>query len=219
MLLRRTLRLDAVLRGYTLLYVSYADPAAHDARSGLPLLGHVYLASGMFYIGDTVSPRRAFLDASGRVRSSRQGSVTLTRSTAPAGWRSIRLPAARIWAAVVAPNVVDGRATSTRWRKHQRRECWAALAPRRRSIHCSAATRRRWRNWHATLRVLSLGPSTSLRWTNERRPAWWQGCDLSTRAAPVWLEPIIQLGLELVRISAHQVEDERTAARTYIPLN
>src|SRR5215212_1000455 len=49
-----------------MIFVSYADPAATDARTGMPLLGGTYLATGFFSIGDTSSKRWCVVDHLGR---------------------------------------------------------------------------------------------------------------------------------------------------------
>lgn len=206
-LLRAAMRLETAYRQQTTLFVSYADPAATDARTGLPLTGAVYLASGMFYIGETFGRRMAFLDAEGRVRSSRQGSRTLTRATAPTTWQAVTLPPCRIWATVVAPPMVGEQPTSTRWQRQQRRRCWAALDPRRRVYATRWIERRELRRWTTSRRVRITDQPDRLRWPNQRQPGAWEGRDLVRTAAPIWV-PLngIQIGM---------VIDECTAGRRY----
>jgi hypothetical protein len=100
----------------TMIFVSYADPAATDERTGMPLLSWSYLAAGFFSIGETTSKRCCVVDHCGRARSTRQGKVTLRRATLPkAGdtfygetitqdWQIKPLPPARIWIAIVTPD-------------------------------------------------------------------------------------------------------------------
>ncbi len=85
-LLRHAMR--AVCNEYDrlVLFVSYADMAATDERTGKPLLGWIYLASGFFFAGETTSQRCCVVDHLGRARSTRQGRVTLNSQNTPKGW-------------------------------------------------------------------------------------------------------------------------------------
>ncbi len=79
------------------------------------------------------------IDDQGRARSSRQGAITLSKRNIHIhrpGWQMCRIPAARVWLAVVTPDylVVDGveRPTTQAWRKRQWKKVWSALVPSRR---------------------------------------------------------------------------------------
>jgi hypothetical protein len=137
-LLRFAMREVANKRGQTILFVSYADPSAIDERTGRMLLGWSYLASGFMYAGLTSQPRYAVIDELGRARSTRQGPITLTKRNIQIhrpGWQMVRIPAARIWLAVVTPEylIVDGeeRPTTQAWRRRQWKTVWSALQPNR----------------------------------------------------------------------------------------
>jgi len=218
-LLWHAMRTVANERGETLVFVAYADPAAHDARSSLPLTGRVYLASNFFYAGETAHPRTAVIDAHGRARSSRQGAVTLGRRTLPEGWRMQRIPPARVWVTICTPEErvnVTGvvQPTSQRWRKHQWRRAWAALNPQR------LVAARQWVSHVAWRRLVRSGkipigqPKPQHIRTHERfQPAYWAGAELTRTAAPVWVPYAWQQEL----IFEEQVCDERTAGRRYLP--
>ncbi|NTU85285.1 MAG: hypothetical protein HGA45_39010 [Chloroflexales bacterium] len=64
-LLRRSIQYVTDHYDQPVLYVSYADPGAKDTRTGLPLLGKVYQASGFFHVGLT-GPRKVILDHDGK---------------------------------------------------------------------------------------------------------------------------------------------------------
>jgi hypothetical protein len=210
-LMRHAMREVAASRGETLVVVSYADPVARDERTGRPLLGWVYLAAGLFYVGETSQPRYAVIDDQGRSRSTRQGKVTLKRSTLPPGWRMVRIPAARVWLAVVPPLAIDGKPTSRRWRKLQYLAAWRALAPSRR------VAAQQWidfKSWdHRPSCVTSLGRPKMFRGPQRLQPALWPGSMLRRTAGPVWV-PVNWQGNFLDELD---VDGEATIGRVYAP--
>jgi hypothetical protein len=215
-LLRTAMRHLTRLRGKTLLFCSYADPAARDERTGQPLLGWLYLAAGFFYAGETSRPRYALIDSEGRARSLRQGATTLGRSTPPPGWRMAKLPPARVWLTVVPPDALtlDGVClpTTRRWRKHQWRSAWAALAPDRRIAAQQWIETRMWRRLCAAGQRGLCAPRHS-RPGQRLQPAWWRGSQLKRTAGPVWVPgPWKQTWLDEAAVVG-----ERTGGRMYLP--
>ena len=220
-LLRYAMADVARKRNSTLLIVSYADPAATDSRTGLPLLGGVLMAAGMLFAGHTTSQRWGLVDEHGVGRSSRQGAITISKNNLPPDWRRIKLPPARIWLTVVAPDIItvddQPQRTSVRWRKQQRKQCWSALREDRRIAAKQWIEKTEWQRKLASGRVIPLGESTSIRWPNYRRPALWKGADLSNRAAPVWVPETIQLALGTIVLDEAYAQHEQTARRCYLP--
>jgi hypothetical protein len=218
-LLWHAMRAVANQRGQTLVFVAYADPAARDAHSGLPLTGRVYLSSNFFFAGETAQPRFAVIDDQGRARSSRQGAVTLTRRTLPVGWTMQRIPAARVWLTICTPDYrtnADGTAQSTtqRWRKHQWRAAWAAINPQRRIAARQWVSHTAWRRLLRSGKVPIGEPKPQHMRTHERfQPAYWTGAEMTRTAAPVWVPFVWQQEL----LDKVQVSDERTAGRRYLP--
>lgn len=216
--------MQAVCNEYdqSMIFVSYADPAAADERTGLPLLGWTYLAAGFFYIGETRSKRWCVVDHLGRARSSRQGSVTLRRNTLPrAGdifhgepitqdWQLKPLPPARIWIAIVTPNRLTRRQAKTAWRS-----MWHELNPARRVAAKIWIDHVTWRRRHATGTV-SLGEPKRqhVRTFDRFQPAWWEGADMTRTAAPVWVPYTWQHEL----LFEADIAGETTANRSYQPL-
>lgn len=205
------------------LFVSYADPAATDERTGLPLAGWCYLASGFFYAGETTGSRTCVVDHLGRARSTRQGAITLTRRTLPkagdtfhgehitSDWRMRKLPPARIWLAVQTPTRMS-RAQA----KHAWRQVWANLNPARR------IAAKQWishKAWQRQLRdgIVPLGEPTpaQIRPHDRFQPACWPGPSMTRTAAPVWVPLVWQQRLLLEATMA----GETTAGRCYAPLN
>jgi hypothetical protein len=205
------------------LYVSYADPAATDERSGLPLLGWCYLAAGFFYAGETSGRRLCVIDHRGRARSTRQGAVTLSRASLPrAGdifhgetitqdWRITRLPPARVWLAVVTPTRYTRRQAKRAWLN-----VWRQINPQRRIAAKIWIDHVAWRRKLAC-GTISLGePSPQQLRDNDRfQPAWWSGHEMTRTAAPVWVPYCWQHELLL----EGDVENETTANRWYKPLS
>jgi hypothetical protein len=216
--------MQAVCNEYdrTVLFVSYADPAAHDERTGMPLLGHCYLAAGFFFIGETRSRRYCVIDHLGRARSTRQGKITLTRKTLPkAGdtfhgepitrdWQMQRLPPARIWIAVCTPD----RMTRKQAKSHFL-AVWRHINPTRQ------VAARIWISHVAWRRLVRRGRQSlgeprpqHMRQRDRFQPAWWSGDEMTRTAAPVWVP--FQWQHELILES--NIAGERTARRTYAPL-
>jgi hypothetical protein len=216
-LLWYALRQTANQIGSTFGCVSYADPVARDARTGLPLGGKVYAAANHLYIGLTSQPRYALLDEHGRMRSSRQGKVTLGRRSLPEGWHMQKIPPARVWLAVVTPEVVTdngvARPTTRRWRKRQWRTCLQALNPKRR------AAAQQWIGDAALRDAIVAGQATPIAAPTQRtenaglQPAHYAGAQLNRTAGPVWVPFVWQDELVL----EGYITDETTAHRQYAP--
>lgn len=204
------------------LYVSYADPAATDERTGMPLLGWTYLAAGFFYIGETQGRRYCVIDHRGRARSTRQGKVTLTSKTLPkAGdtfhgepiaqdWQLKRLPPARIWVAIVTPDRYTRKQA-----KHAWLEMWRQLNPERKVAAKIWIDHVAWRRKLAS-GTASLGDPRPehMRAHDRFQPAWWRGAEITRTAAPVWVPATWQHELLLEA----DIEGETTAHRRYTPL-
>ena len=204
------------------LYVSYADPAATDERSGRPLLGWTYLAAGFFYAGETNGRRYCAIDHLGRARSTRQGRVTLNRKTLPkAGdtfhgeyithdWQLKNLPPARVWLAVVTPDRYTRKQAKSAWLN-----VWRQINPQRRIAAKIWISHVEWRRKLAAGKV-SLGEAKPhhMREGDRLQPAWWEGWEMTRTAAPVWVPYCWQHELLLEA----NVEGERTANRQYKPL-
>jgi hypothetical protein len=204
------------------LFVSYADPAATDERTGLPLAGWCNFAAGFFYAGETSSSRFCVIDHHGRARSTRQGAVTLTRRTLPrAGetfhgeyisrdWQMRRLPPARIWLAVTTPSRMTRRQA-----KHAWRNTWASLHPDRRVAARNWISHTNWRRKTAAGTVALGDPRPEhVTDTDRFQPAFWRGEELNRTAAPVW----VPLAWQTRVLFAEDVEGETVARRQYEPL-
>lgn len=204
------------------LFVSYADPAAVDERSGMPMAGWCYLAAGYFYAGETSSARWCLIDHLGRARSTRQGAITLTRKTLPrtgeifhgelvtADWQMRRLPPARIWLAVCTP----GRMTR-RQARHAWRGVWASLNPARRIAARRWISHAEWRRKLAGGTVPLGSPKAHQCRDHDRfQPALWRGEELTRTAAPLWVPLVWQSRV----LYEEDVERETVAGRVYDPL-
>jgi hypothetical protein len=204
------------------LYVSYADPAATDERTGLPLVGWTYLAAGFFYAGETTGRRFCVIDHLGRARSTRQGKLTLSHKTLPRSgdifhgeqithdWQLKRLPPARVWLAVVTPDRYTRKQAKCAWRN-----VWAQLNPNRRIAAKIWINHVEWRRKLAAGTV-SLGePKPQHMHDHDRfQPAWWAGSEMTRTAAPIWVPFLWQHEMVL----ESDIEGERTANRCYKPL-
>ena len=204
------------------MYVSYADPAALDERTGLPLLGWTYLAAGFFYVGETTTRRCCVVDHLSRARSTRQGKLTLTRKTLPrAGdtfhgeyitqdWQFKQLPPARVWVAIVTPDRYTRKQAKSAWRA-----TWRQLNPSRKVAAKIWIDHVAWRRKQAAGTVgLGEPKPQHLREHDRFQPAWWEGYDMTRTAAPVWVPFPWQQELLLEA----DVEGEKTAQRRYQPL-
>ncbi|MBX0330099.1 hypothetical protein K2Z83_20740 [Oscillochloris sp. ZM17-4] len=204
------------------LFVSYADPAATDARTGQPLAGWIYLAAGFFYVGTTSSTRRCVIDHQGRARSTRQGAVTLTRNTLPkagstfhgeaitADWRMATLPPARIWVAVTTPTRFTRRQA-----KHAWRTVFAAINLARRVAARTWISHTTWRRKLAGGTVTLGEPRPQhLRRHDRFQPALWRGGEITRTSAPVWV-PLVHQQRALL---FEDVAGETVAGRVYAPL-
>jgi hypothetical protein len=205
-----------------MIFVSYADPAATDERTGMPLIGWTYLAAGFFSIGQTSGKRSCVIDHRGRARSTRQGNVTLRRATLPkAGdifhgelvsedWQLKPLPPARIWIAIVTPDRLTRKQAKTAWRT-----IWRQLNPTRRVAAKVWIDHISWRRRRAEGTVpLGEPRSQHIRQHDRFQPAWWRGADITRTAAPVWAPYTWQHELVL----EEDVAGETTANRKYKPL-
>lgn len=203
------------------LFVSYADPAAVDERSGMPMAGWCYLAAGYFYAGETTSVRWCLIDHLGRARSTRQGAVTLTRKTLPragelfhgelvtANWQMRRLPPARIWLAVCTPSRMSRRQARHTWRG-----VWASLNPTRRVAARRWSSHAEWRRKLAGGTVPLGSPRAHQCREHDRfQPALWRGKELTRTAAPVWVPLVWQSRI----LYEQDVERETVAGRVYEP--
>lgn len=204
------------------LFVSYADPAATDSRTGLPLTGWVYLASGFFYVGETSTRRSCVVDHNGRARSTRQGKITLSRRSLPragdtfhgelvtADWTMHALPAARIWVAPVTPSHY-----SRRQAKRAYLHIWQNLAPARRVAAKKWIDDLSWqRRQRAGILPIGAPRSHQVRADAQMRPAWWEGHDMTRTAAPVW----VPFAWNTRLLALEEVEGEQVGNRTYAPL-
>jgi hypothetical protein len=205
-----------------MIFVSYADPAATDARTGMPLLGWSYLAAGFFAIGETSGKRWCVVDHRGRARSTRQGKVTLRRATLPkAGdtfhgetithdWQLKPLPPARIWIAIVTPDRLTRKQAKAAWRK-----IWQQLNPARRVAAKIWIDHTTWRRRRAAGTIPLGEPKLHHMREHDRfQPAWWRSIDMTRTAAPVWVPYVWQHAL----LTETDVAGETTAHRTYAPL-
>ncbi len=223
-MLRTPMRAMANSRGEAMLFVSYAEPDAMDSRTGLPMLGGVYMAAGFFFAGYT-GAGSTVVDPDGRARSRRQGAVTLSTgnlSRLRPGARKFPSPPKRRWLAVVTPEVreLDGRRirTSRVWRKREWLRVWRALNP-----ECRVAARR-WiaeREWRRRVEsgqrpLDDRGRPVESREGLRRQAAWWEGAQLTRSSAPVWVPEYIQESM--VWIGEAEVTGERTAGRIFLPL-
>jgi hypothetical protein len=204
------------------MFCSYADPAATDERTGVPLCGWCYLAAGFFFAGETRSRRSCVIDHRGRARSTRQGKITLSRTTLPKtgntfhgeyitqDWQLKMLPPARVWLAVTTPDRYTRKQAKSAWRA-----CWAALVPSRKLAAKVWIDHVAWQRKLAAGKV-SLGEPKSqhLRELDRFQPAWWDGWEMTRTAAPVWVPYTWQHELLLEA----DIEGERTANRRYKPL-
>lgn len=219
-LLWHSLRSEANRIGRTLIAISYADTEAIDERTGVPLMGRLYLAANHYFIGDSRRRRQIPFDEHGRMRSTRQGSRTLTKATLPHNWTMQSVVSTlRLWCAIVVPTVVqrdDGTTweTSRRWRKRQwREEGWRKLAPHRR------VAARQWTNSTEFQRLQRAGV-TPLDDPVERnanaqlQAALWRGEDIRHGAAPLWVPYLEQRELALAE---DDDDEERTMHRVYRP--
>jgi hypothetical protein len=216
--------MQKVCNGYDqpMIFVSYADPAATDARTGMPLLGWTYLAAGFFAIGETSGKRWCVVDHRGRARSTRQGTITLRRATLPkAGdsfhgeritqdWQMGPLPPARIWIAIVTPERLTRKQAKIAWRS-----IWHELNPARRVAAKIWIDHTTWRRRHAD-DIVPLGEPKPhhIREHDRFQPAWWRGSDITRTAAPIWVPYVWQHAL----LAEADVAGETTAHRTYAPL-
>jgi hypothetical protein len=211
-ILRAALRDKANELGETILAVSYADPWARDERTGRGLLGHVYLAAGFFYAGETAAAGEILVDEAGRFRSKRQGAVTLTRgnvSTLRPGWRFVRVGRRRVWLAVVTPE-----GWSRTRRKREWRRCWAALNPERRVAAKRWVSEKGWsRLVSEGVRPIPQGLPIRRRGFERFQAAWWRGEQVDRGCAPVWVDALVQETLAL--LTEADVEGERTGGRVY----
>jgi hypothetical protein len=222
-LMRHAMRAVAVARAEPIMVVAMADPVARDERTGQPLLGWVYLAAGMFSIGETSQPRYAVLDHHDRWRSTRQGEITLSRRTLPrAGstwrgelvtkdWELHKLPPARVWAAAVTPAAIHGVSTTRLWRKRAAARLWRALSPNRRVAAMMWIDFSAWRRRDRS--VVSLGRPRRLRGPQQFQPALWPAHFLTRTAAPAWVPYLWQESF----LEESSVVGERTLHRSYVP--
>lgn len=222
-LMRHAMRAVADLRGESILIAATADPYARDERTGKPLLGWVYLAAGMFYVGLTSQPRFAVIDHQGRSRSTRQGGITLTRRTLPkAGsiwrgelvtrdWQMVRIPAARIWLAMVAPEVVGDCQTTRLWRRRSVMPMWRALNPNRKVAAIQWVSFKAWERLEG--RIEPLGQPRRLAGPQRFQPALWPPALLHRRAAPAW----VPYEHQETYLDEADVMGEQTLHRLYIP--
>lgn len=220
-LLRTTMRKMTDTYDQPVLFVAYADPAATDDRTGLPLAGWCYLAAGFFFAGETTSKRWCMIDHCGRARSARQGAVTLSRATLPcagavfhgevvtADWRMVPLPPARIWLAVCTPSRMTRRQAKAAWLG-----VWRHLNPQRQ------VAAKQWISHVAWRRKLRAG-SVPL---GAPKPHHLRGRPLAARVLarpradtyrrPIWVPLLWQQQLLL----EHAVAGGATGRRSYAPL-
>jgi hypothetical protein len=204
------------------LFVSYADPAALDERTGQPLAGWCYLATGFFYSGETTSARWCVIDHQGRARSTRQGAITLSRATLPkagdvfhgetitSDWHMRRLPPARIWLAVCTPSRMTRKQA-----KHAWRHVWDNLNPARRVAARVWVDHLTWEQKLANGTVALGEPRPHHLRTHDRfQPALWRGAELTRTAAPMWVPLTWQHALLLEQ----DVAGETVGRRVYAPL-
>lgn len=221
-LLRRSIPHVTDLAGGPVLFVSYADPSAVDARTdeARPLLGGCYLAAGFFYVGMT-GPRRVVLDHQGKWRSTKQGRVTRTSSTLPRVGTSIQgeivtqdwtlftaLPA-RIWIAVATPRTYTRTQAAVAWRR-----IWHQLNPERRVAAKLWVDEVQWRR---DLRggIVPLGePKPAHHRAHDRfQPGLWPGARITRTAAPAWPGFVWNATL----VFAEDIAGETVARRHYAP--
>ena len=222
-LLRHAMQAVTDAADQPVLFVSYADPAATDTRTGLPLAGWCYLAAGFFFAGETTSTRWCVIDHHGRARSTRQGNVTLSRKTLPkagdtfhgeyitADWRMCKLPPARIWLAVCTPSRMTRKQA-----KHAWRTTWASINPARRVAARVWIDHIAWERKRAAGTVPIDAPRPQqLRDHDRFQPAFWRGDELTRTAAPIWVPLTWQHELLLEQ----DVAGETVARRVYAPLS
>ena len=216
--LRFAMRSFAAQRDETLVFISYAEPDAVDTRTGMPMLGHVYMASGFFYIGETTGQRWVLIDKENRARSTRQGKLTITArhlddpSSPYFGWKRRKLGAARVWMAVVS---------SETWPQLRRRRgymaAWRALAPQRK------AAARQWMDevaWEEALKQGAVStPVENVRvkaagsHCQRLEAAMWPGRLLKRDASPAW--PLFAWTERIVY--EEDVARETTGNRRFLP--
>jgi len=224
-LMRASMRDVANKLSASYLAISYADELAIDQRTGLGMVGGVYHAAGLFFLGFTSQPRYAVVDDLGALRSTRQGPVTLSKKTLPRkgdiwnereverDWRMVKIPPARVWAVPVVPWRVGGVPTTRAWRKSQYLAFWRNLAPARK-VHAQ-----RWIDkveWNRLLRSATVEEVDEPRQQTEHAllaRAKWPGALMTRPAAPVF--PRIEAQGRL--FTEADLESERTAGRFYWP--
>jgi hypothetical protein len=219
-LLRRSIQHVTDYYDRPVLFVSYADPGATDTRTGMPLLGKVYQASGFFFVGRTGS-RKVIRDHAGKWRSTKQGGSSLSAGTLPrAGdtfrgevvtrdWELFTAPPALIWIASCTPSRFTQKQAAVAWRRH-----WQALNPARR------VAAKLWVNevqWGRDQRggIVPLGePKPAHQHQHQRfQPALWPGERITRTAAPAWPGYIHQGRL----IFEEDLDGETVAGRSYRP--
>lgn len=221
-MLRATMQQIADLRGETMIYAAYAEPDAVDQRTGYPLTGHVYMAAGFFYVGESAGGRSVLIDSQNKARSQRQGKLTLNAAQIrDLGWVRKKLGKARIWLAVVSPRTWSQRTAAQAWHN-----AWSALHAQRRAAARQWIEECTWWPLVRRNRAVSLGePTPSSRGKPPFRfahngtiaarlqPALWEGAYLQRASAPVWVHFAWQRQL----LSETDVAGETTAHRTFLP--
>lgn len=223
-LLRYTMQTVTDSYDKPVVFVTYADLAARNARTGLPQTGFVYTTAHMFYIGLTTSQRYCVIDHEGAARSTRQGDVTLTRKTLPkagdifhgenitADWKMVKLPPARIYVTVVTPSSM-----SRRFARKTYLAIWHAMPSHRKLAARRWIGDEEWRHFVDAGQVEPYGEPKAkhVREYDAFRPGLWEPQLMTRDAAPLYI-PLVHAG-NILYLNP-DIEREATAACTYTPL-
>ena len=194
-----------------MLAVSYAAPWVLDERTGRGLYGHVYLAAGFFFAGESAPAGEAVLAEVAPFRSKRPGLSPSggTISSLRPGWRFARVGRRRGWLAVITP-VGWSRAR----RKREWRQCWSALNPQRWVAAQRGVSEKTWRRLvRESVRPIPHGSPGRRRGFERFQAGWWRGGPMDHGCAPLWVDAFVREPVAL--LTEADVAGERTGGRAY----
>lgn len=205
-------------------FVSYADLAARNTKTNLPLTGAFLVAAGFFYAGLTTSQRYCVIDHNGAARSTRQGKITLTRKTLPkagqvfheeeitADWRMVKLPPARIYVTVVTPSSMTQRQA-----KHAYLQVFKTMPEERRLSAYRWTNDKEWRRFVDAGEVEPFGEPKAkhIREFDAFRPGHWKPKHITRTSSPIYV-PLVWAG-NILYLNP-EIEAESIATCSYTPL-